>query len=78
MEAFSRIAPEWTYNAVHVMNFHCPRCDASSREAKRVWLNRYAPVTTTNRVRKWQEFYMCECNQVWWGWSNDRDVYHDS
>jgi hypothetical protein len=72
MEAFSRIAPEWTHNAVHAMNFRCPHCDASSRETKRVWLNRYAPVTTENRIRKWQEFYLCECNQAWWGWSSDR------
>jgi hypothetical protein len=33
-------------------------------------------VTTSEHTRKWQEFYMCECNQVWWGWSSDRNVNH--
>ncbi len=72
MEAFSRIAPEWTHSAVHAMSFHCPNCEASPHEAKKVWLNRYAPVTSEDRVRKWQEFYLCECDRAWWGWSNDR------
>ena len=72
MEAFSRNAPQWTYDAVHALDFHCPSCHASPRKAQRVWLNRYAPVTTENHVRKWQEFYLCECHQPWWGWSNDR------
>jgi hypothetical protein len=22
--------------------------------------------------RKWQEFYHCQCDRVWWGWSSDR------
>ncbi len=72
MEAFSPIAPQWTREAVRSFTFTCPRCNASPREAKRAWLNRYAPVTTEDNRRKWQEFYMCECEQVWWAWSNER------
>ena len=72
MEAFSRTAPQWTQDAIHSMDFHCPKCDATSREAQKVWLNRWAPVTIQGQTRKWQEFYLCKCNQAWWGWSNDR------
>ena len=72
MEAFSRNAPEWTKKATHALNFRCPRCNLSSRQAQKVWLNRYAPVTTEDYTRKYQEFYMCECEQVWWAWSSDR------
>ncbi|AFZ48010.1 hypothetical protein Cyast_2060 [Cyanobacterium stanieri PCC 7202] len=72
MEAFARSAPQWTYQATHAVSFCCPRCGASPRQATKVWLNRYAPVTMENRQRKWQEFYACECEQVWWAWSCDR------
>jgi hypothetical protein len=72
MEAFSRNAPEWTKTAIHALNFCCPRCHVSSHEAQKVWLNRYAPVTTEDYRRKYQEFYLCQCQQVWWAWSSDR------
>jgi len=78
MEAFTRNAPDWTKTATHGFNFCCPRCEASSREAKKVWLNRYAPVTMENHQRKWQEFYLCECEQVWWAWSNERPSFKDN
>ncbi len=72
MEAFSRKAPDWTQTATHAFTFNCPRCGASSRQAQKVWLNRQAPVIMENYRRKYQEFYLCECEQVWWGWSTDR------
>lgn len=72
MEAFARTAPQWTKDAIHAVPFCCPRCQSSPRKAKRVWLNRYSPVLTENRGRKWQEFYKCECDQAWWAWSSDR------
>ena len=72
MEAFSPTPPEWTDAAVHASEFCCPACRASSREAKRVWINRRAPVYTESRGRKWQEFYQCDCDKVWWAWSSDR------
>lgn len=72
MEAFSRQAPLWTQTATHALIFSCPRCGTSSRGAKKVWLNRYAPVTTADYQRKWQEFYFCQCDHVWWAWSSDR------
>jgi hypothetical protein len=65
MEAFARQAPSWTKQATHALTFCCPKCGASSREATKVWLNRYAPVTTENYQKKWQEFYHCQCDHVW-------------
>lgn len=72
IEAFSPIAPEWAQNAVHSLNFCCPRCNAPPIKAQKAWLNRYAPVFNEYNQKKWQEFYQCECEQVWWGWSSDR------
>ncbi|MFP4133092.1 MAG: hypothetical protein ACLFQP_03085 [Halothece sp.] len=72
MEAFSPVPPTWIENAVHALDFHCPRCGASAAEAQKVWLNRRAPVIGDNYERKWQEFYYCQCGEVWWGWSSDR------
>ncbi len=72
MDAFAPFPPTWTKDAVHAQPFGCPSCEAGSREAKQVWLNRRAPVFTEGRKRKWQEFYQCECDQVWWAWSSDR------
>lgn len=72
MEAFAPNPPEWIKTAIHAIPFCCPRCQSSSRKAKKVWLNRYAPVLMENYRRKWQEFYQCECEQVWWAWSSDR------
>jgi hypothetical protein len=71
MDAFAPVPPEWTKSAVHAVDFCCPNCKSQPIEAKNVWLNRRAPVSTNNR-RKYQEFYQCECNTVWWGWSDDR------
>ncbi len=72
MDAFSLFPPDWIKNAVHAQPFGCPVCEKGSREAQQVWLNRRAPVFTEARKRKYQEFYQCECNTVWWGWSSDR------
>ncbi len=72
MDAFDPIAPEWTKNAVHSLNFRCPSCKESVSVALKAWLNRQAPVITDNYERKWQEFYQCQCEQVWWAWSSDR------
>ncbi len=72
MEAFAPIPPQWTEKATHAVRFHCPSCKAASTEAKAVWLNRRAPVTDYDMTRKWQEFYLCKCDTVWWGWSSDR------
>lgn len=72
MEAFEPIPPAWTKTAIHALKFHCPRCGASSHQAQRVWINRRAPVMSEDYQRKWQEFYQCECEQVWWAWSSDR------
>ncbi|MFK8182374.1 MAG: hypothetical protein AB8B99_03305 [Phormidesmis sp.] len=72
MDAFAPFPPDWIKDAVHAQPFGCPSCGEGSREAKRVWLNRRAPVFTEGRRRKYQEFYECECNTVWWGWSSDR------
>lgn len=72
MEAFSPNAPEWTEKATHALTFKCPRCHASVIEAKQVWINRRAPVLMNNYQRKWQEFYLCKCDQAWWAWSSDR------
>lgn len=72
MEAFAPIPPEWTEKAVHAHHFSCPRCNSSPLEAKRVWINRRSPVYTEDHRRKWQEFYYCQCDHVWWAWSTDR------
>lgn len=72
MDAFAPIPPKWTDQAVHAYEFCCPSCHASSREAVQVWINRRSPVSTENHRRKWQEFYNCQCDYVWWAWSSDR------
>lgn len=72
MEAFSPIPPKWTESAVHAVQFACPNCGASSQQAQAVWINRRSPVYTEHQRRKWQEFYRCECNTIWWAWSSDR------
>ncbi len=72
MDAFSRTPPPWTKKATHALEFYCPSCRKPAMEAQRVWINRYAPVTSENRTRKWQEFYHCQCDYVWWAWSSDR------
>ena len=71
MEAFSPIPPDWTKDATHAVPFGCPACGEDSKAAKRVWLNRQSPVFIEGRKRKWQEFYLCECETAWWGWSSD-------
>lgn len=72
MNAFDPTPPEWIQTAVHAPQFSCPRCEATSRAATHVWLNRRTPVYTEQNRRKWQEFYHCDCGQVWWAWSNER------
>jgi hypothetical protein len=72
MDAFSPTPPDWTETATHGLKFCCPSCKSSPAKAQRVWLNRRAPTLDENHQRKWQEFYQCECNKVWWAWSNDR------
>ena len=78
MDAFALTPPEWTDRATHALQFYCPKCHASSLEAQKVWINRRSPVImprdTNNGRRKlrWQEFYQCQCNHVWWAWSSDR------
>jgi hypothetical protein len=72
MDAFSPTPPDWTQTATHAFDFCCPRCHASAAKAQRVWINRRAPVIGEDYRRKWQEFYLCECEQVWWAWSSDR------
>jgi hypothetical protein len=72
MDAFTPDPPAWTETATHAHTFACPQCGASEKEAQSVWVNRFAPVSTEERRRKWQEFYQCSCSKVWWGWSNDR------
>lgn len=72
MDAFSYNPPSWTDTATHALEFRCPCCGASPQVAQRVWINRHAPVMDEDFNRKWQEFYQCECNQVWWAWSSDR------
>jgi hypothetical protein len=72
MDAFSPTPPPWTEKAAHSLNFSCPGCGGNASKAKGVWLNRRAPVTVDNGRRKWQEFYLCECDRSWWGWSSDR------
>jgi hypothetical protein len=72
MDAFSPTPPPWTINAIHGLKFCCPTCQASPAQAKNVWLNRRAPVVSENGQRQWQEFYECECGQVWWAWNRER------
>ncbi len=74
MEAFNLIPPEWVEKATHAHGFSCPKCGQLPSKAKAVWINRRSPVYTENYQRKWQEFYYCECQAVWWAWSNDRPV----
>ncbi|MBE9077511.1 hypothetical protein IQ241_09400 [Romeria aff. gracilis LEGE 07310] len=81
MEAFTPLPPHWTEKAVHAHQFCCPACGASNNESQAVWVNRRAPVYTHNHKRKWQEFYHCQCDAVWWAWSTDRppsDLMRDS
>jgi hypothetical protein len=72
MDAFSLIPPAWTERATHALNFCCPRCHATANQAQQAWINRQSPVMAEDYRRKWQEFYLCECEQVWWAWSSDR------
>ncbi|VEP16045.1 conserved hypothetical protein [Hyella patelloides LEGE 07179] len=72
MDAFSLNPPKWTANAVHAVPFCCPTCKAQATKATKVWLNRRSPVTDYDLRRKWQEFYLCECETAWWAWSSDR------
>lgn len=72
MDAFSPYPPDWTKTAVHAIGFCCPRCNQGPASAQKVWLNRRAPVMAEDYRRKWQEFYQCECDGVWWAWSSDR------
>lgn len=72
MDPFAPTPPSWTEQATHALEFFCPRCGASSREAKDVWVNRRSPVYTEDHRRKLQEFYQCECGAAWWAWSTDR------
>ncbi len=77
IEAFSPTPPQWAKTAIHAVPFCCPKCQNSSHQATKVWLNRYSPVLMENYRRKWQEFYLCECGQSWWAWSNDRQPTED-
>ncbi|MDX2100445.1 MAG: hypothetical protein SFW36_21935 [Leptolyngbyaceae cyanobacterium bins.59] len=72
MDAFSPTPPAWTETATHAHHFRCPKCAAPSLEASQVWVNRRSPVFTEDHRRKWQEFYLCQCETAWWAWSNDR------
>lgn len=72
MNAFSPTPPSWTEKATHALKFCCPCCQASVDRAKEVWINRQAPVMSEDYRRKWQEFYLCECDRAWWAWSSDR------
>ncbi|WP_019500609.1 hypothetical protein [Pseudanabaena sp. PCC 6802] len=72
MDAFELIPPDWTRSATHARSFCCPSCNLPPKQAKAVWINRRSPVYTDDRRRKWQEFYLCECDRVWWAWSSDR------
>ena len=72
MDAFRPTPPAWTTTAVHALKFCCPRCGVTAAGAQKVWVNRSSPVISEDYRRKWQEFYQCECEQVWWAWSTDR------
>lgn len=78
MDAFAPLPPQWTNEATHALEFHCPKCGSTSREAEKVWINRRSPVFTQMYGRKWQEFYYCNCSHVWWAWSNDRPPTQNS
>ncbi len=78
MDAFAPLPPQWTNEATHALEFHCPKCGSTSREAEKVWINRRSPVFTQMYGRKWQEFYYCNCSHVWWAWSNDRPPAQNS
>jgi hypothetical protein len=71
-EAFSPIPPDWIQSAIHAREFTCPHCRATCTVAHQVWINRRSPVYSEDRQRKWQEFYQCQCQCVWWAWSSDR------
>ena len=45
MDAFALTPPEWTKSAVHAVDFCCPSCKNTPKEAQNVWLNRRAPVS---------------------------------
>ncbi|UBF26280.1 hypothetical protein K9N68_33050 [Kovacikia minuta CCNUW1] len=72
MEAFEPNPPDWTLSALHAKEFCCPTCQAISKAATKVWINRRSPVFTEDHRRKWQEFYHCPCGSTWWAWSSDR------
>lgn len=72
MDAFASIPPSWTQSAIHAHNFCCPTCKSAPAVATQVWINRRSPVYAENHRRKWQEFYLCQCNCAWWAWSSDR------
>lgn len=72
MDAFSPTPPPWTKIAIHALEFCCPHCRASATQAQQVWINRRSPVIGEDYRRKYQEFYQCDCAQVWWAWSSDR------
>ena len=72
MDAFSKIPPTWTKDAIHSLDFLCPSCKKSVENVIKVWLNRQAPVMGENYEKKWQEFYQCQCETSWWAWSSDR------
>lgn len=72
MDAFNPTPPAWTKKALHAIQFCCPNCRTAPNRAQQAWINRQAPVLTENYQRKWQEFYYCECDTVWWAWSSDR------
>ncbi len=74
MDAFTPNPPAWTEKAVHALEFCCPTCKENTDRATHVWLNRRAPVIGYDQRRKWQEFYLCQCNTAWWAWSSDRPV----
>ena len=72
MDAFSPTPPPWTNTATHALKFCCPRCGTTADKALEVWLNRRSPVLSEENRPKWQEFYLCQCQQAWWAWSSDR------
>ncbi|MEA5532615.1 hypothetical protein [Crocosphaera sp. XPORK-15E] len=72
MDAFSPLPPAWTQTAIHGLQFCCPRCHEAASKAQKVWINRQSLVMGEDYRRRWQEFYYCDCEQAWWGWSSDR------
>lgn len=70
---FSAKPPDWVEAATHSTHFKCPRCGNGTDQSKAVWINRRSPVYIEGMYRrKWQEFYHCDCEASWWGWSSDR------